>query len=188
MHTSPVLCTALWDRTGCFPLNTFSRCTTFAETFSYLTCALHFFRLADCHLTFPCTSLPPSSSPVRLFPRPFFDAFSIFSISNLPLPALISRPPLGPSIRLTPPSRLLDLSSQPARGSAVSDSIKPLLFSSRHRPKRAESLLGSFYSSFISFPFISNSWSTLFSVLPLPFYSLCELRKIQLLKCDDPEI
>lgn len=59
----------------------------------------------------------------------------------------------------------------------------------RRRPKRAESPLGSFYSSFISFPFISNSWSTVFSLLPLPFIASvssgrCKSWNVMILKFD----
>lgn len=192
MHTSPVLCTALPDRTGYFPLNTFSRRTAFAETFSHLTCALHFFRLADCHLTFPCTSLPPSSSPVCLFLRPFFRC--IFYLFYPPQPRPPPRPhfecPSHTSISLAWP---FPAARRRLRG--IRQYWAPLVLSvttvsesggvARNGPK---SPLASFSSSFISFPFISDSRSTLFSVPPLPLYSLCELGKTQILKCDDPEI
>lgn len=97
-----------------------------AQAFRYLahlTCALHSFRLADCHLTFPCTFL--ISSPL-VYSWGLFQCIFCKSISfwiNLSTSARVS------SVRLTPLSCLLDLSLMPARGYCVSNTITLLVFS-----------------------------------------------------------
>lgn len=82
--------------------------------------------------------------------------------------------------------------SAPGYPTVLSPSCFPRHYSQRverRRPRRPECLLGTFYSSFISFPFISNSRLTVFSLLPRPFIASvssgrCKSWNVMILKFD----